>query len=157
MLYDNIRCPTMVLRGERSDLITRDTASKMSERGPRAKVVEIAGVGHAPTLIHADQIQLVRTFLDTRGTRKFKPRASPRELAGKRASGARRSLRARPFARGLREGCESRGSAPLPTLWSPMMARCWTATTTASWSRTGSDRVPRQSATTGQDRERVRR
>ena len=46
-----------------SDLLTRDTAHQMSVRGPRAKVVEIAGVGHAPTLIHADQIQLVRDFL----------------------------------------------------------------------------------------------
>jgi len=63
-VYDKVRCPTMVLRGERSDLITRETTSKMSERGPRAKIVEIAGVGHAPTLIHEDQIQLVRTFLD---------------------------------------------------------------------------------------------
>jgi pimeloyl-ACP methyl ester carboxylesterase len=62
-LYDQIRCPTMVIRGERSDLLTRDTARQMSVRGPKAKLVEIAGVGHAPTLIHDDQIQLVRDFL----------------------------------------------------------------------------------------------
>ena len=65
-IYDEIRCPTMVLRGERSDLLTRDTANRLSERGPRAKLVEIAGVGHAPTLIHKDQIALVRAFLDAR-------------------------------------------------------------------------------------------
>jgi pimeloyl-ACP methyl ester carboxylesterase len=63
-VYDQIRCPTMVLRGERSDLISREVATAMAERGPRAKLVEIAGVGHAPTLIHQDQIQLVRAFLD---------------------------------------------------------------------------------------------
>ena len=57
-LYDNIRCPTLVLRGEHSDLITRDTAIEMSQRGPRAEVVEIAGVGHAPTLIHEEQIRV---------------------------------------------------------------------------------------------------
>jgi pimeloyl-ACP methyl ester carboxylesterase len=62
-LYDAIRCPTLVLRGEQSDLLTRETAAKMAVRGPRAKVVEIAGVGHAPTLIHADQIKIVRDFL----------------------------------------------------------------------------------------------
>jgi len=62
-LYDKIRCPTLLLRGERSDLIAHDTAIKMSERGPRATVVEFAGVGHAPTLIHEDQIRVVRTFL----------------------------------------------------------------------------------------------
>jgi len=62
-LYDAIRCPILVLRGESSDLLTRETARAMTERGPRAKLVEIAGVGHAPTLIHADQIAIVRGFL----------------------------------------------------------------------------------------------
>jgi pimeloyl-ACP methyl ester carboxylesterase len=61
--YDAIRCPTLVLRGEHSDLLTRETAAQMAARGPRARVVEIAGVGHAPTLIHADQIAIVRDFL----------------------------------------------------------------------------------------------
>ena len=62
-LYDDIRCPTLVLRGEHSDMLTRDTVAQMALRGPRAKAVEIAGVGHAPTLIHADQIAIVRDFL----------------------------------------------------------------------------------------------
>jgi pimeloyl-ACP methyl ester carboxylesterase len=62
-LYDNIRCPTLVLRGEHSDLLTRETARQMSQRGPRAKVVEFAGVGHAPALMHSDQIDVVEKFL----------------------------------------------------------------------------------------------
>ncbi len=62
-LYDAIRCPTLVLRGEQSDLLGRETAAAMASRGPRARVAEIAGVGHAPTLMHADQIALVRDFL----------------------------------------------------------------------------------------------
>jgi pimeloyl-ACP methyl ester carboxylesterase len=61
--YDAIRCPTLVLRGEQSDLLTRETASAMARRGPKASVAEIAGVGHAPTLMHEDQIALVRDFL----------------------------------------------------------------------------------------------
>jgi pimeloyl-ACP methyl ester carboxylesterase len=61
--YDAISCPTLVLRGEHSDLLTRDTVAQMAARGPRAKAVEIPGVGHAPTLIHADQIAIVRDFL----------------------------------------------------------------------------------------------
>lgn len=61
--YDPIRCPTLVLRGERSDLLTRDVARQMTSRGPRAKVVELPGVGHAPTLLHDDQITIVREFL----------------------------------------------------------------------------------------------
>jgi len=35
--YDTIRCPTLVLRGEQSDLLRRDTAEQMAVRGPRAK------------------------------------------------------------------------------------------------------------------------
>jgi pimeloyl-ACP methyl ester carboxylesterase len=61
--YHAIRCPTLVLRGEHSDLLARDTAAKMAARGPRAKVVEIPGVGHAPTLLRDDQIRIVRDFL----------------------------------------------------------------------------------------------
>ena len=62
-LWDAIRCPTLVLRGAQSDLLTRETCDKMAGRGPKAKVVEIAGVGHAPTLMHEDQIIPVRDFL----------------------------------------------------------------------------------------------
>jgi pimeloyl-ACP methyl ester carboxylesterase len=62
-VYDAIRCPTLVLRGEHSDLLTRETAGAMRLRGPKATVVEIRGVGHAPTLMHPDQIALVRSFL----------------------------------------------------------------------------------------------
>jgi pimeloyl-ACP methyl ester carboxylesterase len=62
-VYDAMRCPTLVLRGEHSDLLTRDTAAEMAKRGPRAKVAEIRGVGHAPTLLHADQVAIVRDFL----------------------------------------------------------------------------------------------
>ena len=62
-LWDAIRCPTLVLRGAQSDLLARATADAMAQRGPRAKVVEFAGVGHAPTLMHADQIAVVREFL----------------------------------------------------------------------------------------------
>ena len=58
-LWDAIRCPTLVLRGERSDLLSRETAQAMSERGPRPRVVEIAGVGHAPTLLPCDQVDIV--------------------------------------------------------------------------------------------------
>ena len=62
-LYDAIRGPMLVVRGEVSDLLRRETCDAMSQRGPKAKVVEIAGVGHAPTLMHADQIGVVRQFL----------------------------------------------------------------------------------------------
>jgi pimeloyl-ACP methyl ester carboxylesterase len=62
-VYDAIRCPTLVLRGEQSDLLSRETAQAMTQRGPKARLVQIPGVGHAPTLLNADQIGIVREFL----------------------------------------------------------------------------------------------
>jgi len=61
--YDAIRCPTLVIRGAQSDLLRRDTLEQMAGRGPHAKTVEIADVGHAPTLMHEDQIAIVHDFL----------------------------------------------------------------------------------------------
>ena len=62
-VYDAVRCPTFVMHGEHSDLLTRETAARMAERGPRAALAEVRGIGHAPTLMHADQIAMVRAFL----------------------------------------------------------------------------------------------
>jgi len=61
--YDTLRCPTLLLRGADSDLLTEATAQAMTQRGPRARLVEFAGVGHAPTLVAANQRQAVREFL----------------------------------------------------------------------------------------------
>jgi pimeloyl-ACP methyl ester carboxylesterase len=62
-LWDAVRCPTLVIRGAQSDLLAKATADEMTRRGPKAKVVELPGIGHAPTLLHEDQIAIVREFL----------------------------------------------------------------------------------------------
>jgi pimeloyl-ACP methyl ester carboxylesterase len=62
-VYDAIRCPTLVLRGAQSDLLTAETAGRMAERGPRARVVEVPDVGHPPMLMDVAQIAVVREFL----------------------------------------------------------------------------------------------
>lgn len=62
-LYDAITAETLLLRGADSDLLSPETARDMTQRGPRARLVEFAGVGHAPTLVAADQLQVVRDFL----------------------------------------------------------------------------------------------
>jgi pimeloyl-ACP methyl ester carboxylesterase len=62
-LYDAIGVPTLVVRGEDSDLLSAATAQAMQSRGPRARCVSFAGVGHAPTLIADDQIRAVTDFL----------------------------------------------------------------------------------------------
>jgi pimeloyl-ACP methyl ester carboxylesterase len=63
-LWDAIRCPMLVLRGAQSDLLSRATADAMASRGPRARLHEFAGVGHAPMFIAQDQIDVVAAFLD---------------------------------------------------------------------------------------------
>lgn len=62
-LYDGIRAQTLLLRGAKSDLLSRDTAMAMTQRGPRARLVEFDGVGHAPTLVTPGQIEPVLSFL----------------------------------------------------------------------------------------------
>lgn len=62
-LYDNIQAATLLTRGAQSDLLSRETAQAMTQRGPRARLVEFAGVGHAPTLIAPDQVESVASFL----------------------------------------------------------------------------------------------
>ncbi|MCZ8253837.1 MAG: alpha/beta hydrolase [Hylemonella sp.] len=62
-LYDAIRAQTLLLRGTESDLFARETAQAMMQRGPRASLVEFAGVGHAPTLVADDQVRAVCDFL----------------------------------------------------------------------------------------------
>ena len=61
--YERITAPTLLLRGQDSDLLSAETARAMGQRGPKAPCVEFAGVGHAPTLIAQDQIACVRDFL----------------------------------------------------------------------------------------------
>ena len=62
-LYDNIRATTLLIRGADSDLLSQDTALAMTARGPKARLVEFAGIGHAPTLIADDQVNCVTGFL----------------------------------------------------------------------------------------------
>jgi len=64
-LWDAITCPALVIRGAQSDLLSKATAEEMARRGPKAKLVELPGIGHAPTLLHEDQIAIVREFLES--------------------------------------------------------------------------------------------
>ena len=61
--YDAIRCPVLLVRGADSDLLSRATAEEMTRRGPKAQLVEIPNVGHAPTFLHDDQIAIAQEFL----------------------------------------------------------------------------------------------
>ncbi|MDZ7590588.1 MAG: alpha/beta hydrolase [Rubrivivax sp.] len=61
--YDRLACPTLLLRGAESDLLSHATALAMTQRGPRARLHEFAGVGHAPMLVQPEQRAVVREFL----------------------------------------------------------------------------------------------
>jgi pimeloyl-ACP methyl ester carboxylesterase len=62
-LYDAIEARTLITRGAVSDLLSRETALAMTQRGPHAKLVEFEGVGHAPTFVDPAQIAAVTDFL----------------------------------------------------------------------------------------------
>ncbi len=62
-VWDAIRCPTLLLRGAHSDVLDHPDAIAMTERGPKAKLVEFPGMGHAPALMADDQIAVVRDWL----------------------------------------------------------------------------------------------
>lgn len=63
--YDSLHIPVQLLRGAQSDLLSAATAAEMTQRGPKAELVEFAGVGHAPMLVQPDQVEAVRRFLLT--------------------------------------------------------------------------------------------
>ncbi len=62
-IYDQLRCQMLVVHGEESDLLSAETAHAMTQRGPKAKLYDVSGVGHAPTLVASDQVAAVKDFL----------------------------------------------------------------------------------------------
>jgi pimeloyl-ACP methyl ester carboxylesterase len=61
-LYDAIEAQTLLVRGADSDLITQASAHEMAQRGPRARYIELEGVGHAPTFVADDQVAIAKDF-----------------------------------------------------------------------------------------------
>jgi len=65
-IYDAVRCKTLLIHGAQSELLSVDAVKAMTQRGPRVQVATVEGVGHAPTLTHQDQIDIVLAFLELR-------------------------------------------------------------------------------------------
>lgn len=74
--YDAIACPTLLVRGADSDLLSAETAREMTMRGPRARLLEFPDIGHAPSFLHEAQIDRLEAFLLEDG-----PSATPAKLA----------------------------------------------------------------------------
>lgn len=65
-LWNAMDLPVLVLRGAQSDLLLAETAAQMTTSGPRAKVIECQGCGHAPALLEAGQIDPILEWLAAR-------------------------------------------------------------------------------------------
>jgi pimeloyl-ACP methyl ester carboxylesterase len=69
-VWEKVACPTLILRGEDSDLLHASTVRDMLKRGEAAKKgwvrsVEVRECGHAPMLMSDSQISLVEEFLQS--------------------------------------------------------------------------------------------
>lgn len=58
-----LACPLLVLRGADSDILTPPIVDKMREAQPDAQLVEVPGVGHAPSLMEPEAKEPLRRFL----------------------------------------------------------------------------------------------
>ncbi|MFN8524572.1 MAG: alpha/beta hydrolase [Chloroflexota bacterium] len=58
-----LACPTMVVWGATSDVLSEAQARRMVEALPRGVLVEVPGVGHAPTLIEPVVLDALKRFL----------------------------------------------------------------------------------------------
>lgn len=63
-MWHNITCPTYIIRGEKSDILTKETLNKMLETGPATEYIEHENIGHAPTLLPKEQIKPIITWLN---------------------------------------------------------------------------------------------
>ncbi len=55
--------PLLVVRGECSDLLSREAMDEMQQAAPAARFSEVRGVGHAPTLGEPDAVAAIEAFL----------------------------------------------------------------------------------------------
>ena len=62
-IYDRIRCPLLLLHGLKSDILPTPVAQEMTQRGPRAELLEFPKIGHAPALMDPTQIAMMAEFL----------------------------------------------------------------------------------------------
>ena len=62
-VWEAVEYPVLLLRGAESDILTLETAEQMKRGKPDVMMVELKGVGHAPSLMEESQISLIRHWL----------------------------------------------------------------------------------------------
>ena len=68
--WDAINVPILIIRGEKSDLLTEDVLAEMLRRNRNATAHIVKNCGHAPALISQDQIQVIEEFFSEGGPRR---------------------------------------------------------------------------------------
>lgn len=58
-----VECAVLVIRGAESDILSAATAAKMAESLAECRVVEVPGVGHAPSLLEPEAAAAVKDYL----------------------------------------------------------------------------------------------
>jgi pimeloyl-ACP methyl ester carboxylesterase len=62
--YARIMAPILVVRGNDSDILARATAQRMCTVLPQqTTIVEVPGVGHAPSLLEPEALSAIKQFL----------------------------------------------------------------------------------------------
>ncbi len=61
--FKAIKCPVLVLRGGKSDILSADIARRMVETLPSTSLVEVPNVGHAPILVEPAAVNALDAFL----------------------------------------------------------------------------------------------
>ena len=60
--WDEIDCPSLLIRGELSTFFTEKTAEKMCIRGEDVQFKRVKNIGHAPLLNSKSEINFIRKF-----------------------------------------------------------------------------------------------
>lgn len=61
--WKKVVCPTLILRGEQSDILSSETAQQMHAVHPDATVHTFTNVGHAPSLTNEEEIRCATDWL----------------------------------------------------------------------------------------------
>ena len=60
--FKQIHIPILIVRGEKSDLLSAATVAEMCKVNPHARSIELPNVGHAPAFVKAEQIAVAKKF-----------------------------------------------------------------------------------------------
>lgn len=64
-VWDAISSPSLILRGENSDILLEQTAQKMVQTSNNSLLVTFEGIGHAPALMSDEQIKIIFDWLNS--------------------------------------------------------------------------------------------